>query len=198
MNAAKNEITILLDKVRNGDKEAENLLYELVHPHLRMLARQVLGGETRKTLPQPTELVSQVYVRLAGAKLSLRDRKHFYAIAFRAMRREIIDMIRGEKMPMLPIEFVPDGKLARSSRVEVAILVDQLLDKMGEELGQESVAIVEMKYFFSMTDEETAEALGLELRTMQLRWQSARIWLFEKMEGKPWQAKPAKKKAAAK
>lgn len=198
MNAAANEITRLLERVRQGDKEAENSLYDLVHPHLRVLARQALSGETRNSLPQPTELVSRVYLRLAGVQLSLRDRKHFFAITARAMRREIIDIVRGGQATLLPLDVLPEGKLGRGSRIETAILVDQLLDKMGEELGQEAVAIVEMKYFFSMTDEETAEALDLELRTMQLRWQNARIWLFEKAEGRPWQPKQAKKKAAAK
>ena len=63
--------------------------------------------------------------------------------------------------------------------------VDELLDRMRETLPLEC-SIVEMKFFFGMTDEETAEALGMPLRTMQARWQDARIWLFENAEAQQW------------
>lgn len=196
MQSQSHEVTELLERVRRGDKDAENRLYEIVMPHLRKLAQHLLGGERPGHLLQGTELVNRMYVRLAGSELSLRDRAHFFAIAARAMRRELIDDVRRRpKAAFLPIEGLPEKVLARCDRVEVALTVDELLEQMKDDLPPECCPIVELKFFFAMTDEETAEALNLPLRTMQLRWQDARIWLFERAEAQQW--RPTKRATRA-
>jgi RNA polymerase sigma factor (TIGR02999 family) len=177
MEPLAGEVTVLLERVRAGDKDAENRLYEIVMPQLR------------HTL-QGTELVHEVYLRLAGTKLSLRDRAHFFAVAARAMRRELIDYARSRpKADVLPIEGLPESVIATSDRRDLAMTIDELLDRMKETMPLEC-SIVELKFFFGMTDEETAEVLDLPLRSMQSRWHDARIWLFERAEAQQW--KPAK------
>ncbi len=79
----------------------------------------------------------------------------------------------------MPLASLPEGVAATSSKYELALTIDELLDRMREIMPVEC-SIVEMKFFFGTTDEETAEILGLPLRSMQVRWQDARIWLFEK------------------
>ena len=187
MEAKPHEITALLERVRSGDRDAENRLYEIVMPHLRRLAQHLLGGERPNHTLQGTELVNQVYLRLAGANLSLRDRSHFFAIAARAMRRELIDYARRRPdIIVLPIDGLPEDALATpDGKRELALTVDELLDSMRESMPLEC-SIVELKFFFGMTDEETAEVLGLPLRSMQARWQDARIWLFERAEAQQW------------
>ena len=187
MEAKPHEITALLERVRSGDRDAENRLYEIVMPHLRRLAQHLLGGERPNHTLQGTELVNQVYLRLAGANLSLRDRSHFFAIAARAMRRELIDYARRRPdIIVLPIDGLPEDALATpDGKRELALTVDELLESMRESMPLEC-SIVELKFFFGMTDEETAEVLGLPLRSMQARWQDARIWLFERAEAQQW------------
>ena len=90
------EITELLHKWREGDREAENELFALVLPDLRRLAHYLMKGERKDHTLQPTELVDQIYFRLVSAKdRDWHNRQHFFAIAGRAMRRYLIDHARG-------------------------------------------------------------------------------------------------------
>lgn len=186
MEPQPHEVTMLLDRIRSGDKAAENRLYEIVMPELRKLAQHLLGGERPNHTLQGTELVNRMYMRLAGSELSLRDRAHFFAIAARAMRRELIDYARSRPhVNLIPIDGLPESVLLRKDHREVALTINELLDRMRAVMPLEC-SIVELKFFFGMTDEETAESLSLPLRSMQSRWQDARIWLFERAEAQQW------------
>ncbi|MBS1824411.1 MAG: RNA polymerase subunit sigma-70 [Acidobacteria bacterium] len=191
METGAGEVTVLLEKVRSGDKAAESRLYEIAMPHLRKLAQSLLNRERPDHTLQGTELVNEVYLRMAGAKLSLRDRSHFFAVMARAMRRELIDYARSRpKVDILPLEGLPEGVVSSNDRRELALTIDELLDEMRETMPVEC-SIVELKFFFGMTDEETAEVLSLPLRSMQGKWHDARVWLFERAEAQHW--KPSKK-----
>src|SRR5437763_3568014 len=90
------DITQLLHKWREGSREAENELFTLVLPQLRRLARYLMRGERKGHSLQPTELVDQIYFRMVAAKdRDWQNRRHFFAIASRAMRRHLIDHARG-------------------------------------------------------------------------------------------------------
>ena len=102
------------------------------------------------------------------------------------MRRELIDYARSRPhLDVLPVDGLPEKVLATFDKRDLALSIDELLDGMKESMPMEC-SIVELKFFFGMTDEETAEALGLPLRSMQARWQDARIWLFENAEAQQW------------
>jgi DNA-directed RNA polymerase specialized sigma24 family protein len=82
---------------------------------------------------------------------------------------------------MVPIDAVPEQKLARKTDLELAVAVDGLLDELAKESPQQA-HIVELKVFLGLTDEEAAEALDLNLRTLQREWQRARRWLFDRIK----------------
>ena len=190
MEPQAHDLTVLIELARRGDKNAENQLYELVMPQLRRLEQHLNNGERPDHTLQATELVSRMYVRLAGSNISLRDRGHFFAIAARAMRRELIDYARKRpQVDVIPLEGLHEKVVANSDKRELALTIDELLDRMRETMPVECT-IVELKFFFGMTDEETAEVLGLPLRSTQAKWQDARIWLFEHAEAQQW--KPTK------
>jgi RNA polymerase sigma factor (TIGR02999 family) len=177
------DITGLLQRWREGSSDAENQLFDLVFPHLRRLAHYLMKGERPGHTLQATELVDQIYIRLVDAKdRDWRNRRHFFAIAGRAMRRHLIDHARARP----DAEFVVLDKIenlipADSSRVELAVAVDRLLDQLSA-TQPEWCTLVEVKFFLGLTDEEAAEALGMKLRTMQRMWLDARTWLFAQME----------------
>ncbi len=177
------DITQLLGKWREGDHEAENELFTLVFPHLRRLAHYLMRGERADHTLQPTELVDQLYFRLVTAKdRDWENRQHFYAIASRVMRRYLIDYARarpeGDSVALDGLRsFLP----ADSVKVDLAITVDRLLDKLAE-ARPEWCRLVEVKYFLGLTDEEAADAMGMKLRTMQRMWLEARQWLFTQSE----------------
>jgi RNA polymerase sigma factor (TIGR02999 family) len=177
------DVTILLQQWREGDKNAEERLFDVVMPNLRRLAHYLMARERKGHSLDATELVNQIYFRLVAAKdRDWRSRRHFFAIAARAMRRYLIDHAR--KRP--DAEFIAlegnDHLLpADTSRVNLAITIDRLLDLLGKE-NPEWCMVVEMKFFLGLTDEEAAEAMNLKIRTMQRMWSDARQWLFLRME----------------
>jgi RNA polymerase sigma factor (TIGR02999 family) len=183
MDKPAGEITHLLHEWRAGSREAENQLFTLVLPNLRRLAHYLMQRERPDHSLQATELVDQIYFRMVAAKeRDWQNRKHFFAIAARAMRRYLIDHARGRPAAeFVALEGLEDILPADSGKVELAIAVDGLLDELSETKPEWSM-LVEMKFFLGLTDEEAAEAMGVKVRTMQRTWSDARRWLYTRME----------------
>jgi RNA polymerase sigma factor (TIGR02999 family) len=179
----RGDITLLLHRWREGSPDAENQLFELVLPDLRRLAHFLMKGERKGHTLQATELVDQIYLRLVTAKnQDWRNRRHFFAIAARAMRRYLIDYARGRPdAEFVAFEGVGDILPGSSAKLDIVITVDSLLHQLAE-TNPEWSELVELKYFLGLNDEEVAEVLGLKLRTMQRMWRDARQWLFEHRE----------------
>jgi RNA polymerase sigma factor (TIGR02999 family) len=177
------DITQLLQKWREGDREAENELFQLVFPNLRRLAHYLMRGERKGHTLQPTELVDQLYFRLVAAKdRDWQNRQHFFAIAGRAMRRYLIDHARARPgAEIVALDGIKNFIAADSAKLDLAITVDRLLDQLAE-TKPEWCRLVEVKYFLGLTDEEAADALGFKLRTMQRMWLDARQWLYSHKE----------------
>ena len=182
MEGDPGEITILLKQWRTGDPAAESKLFELLMPDLRKIARNCFRGERSGHTLQPTALVNEAFLRLAKTKnIDWQDRGHFLALAARVMRRYLIDHARSQPSVLfLPMEGLPERILGSHTPLEFAIAIDTLLDELEKE-SQQRRAVVELKFFLGLTDEETAEALNLTLRTVQREWHRARRWLFERL-----------------
>src|SRR5438552_8243627 len=188
MRSQPTEITQLLHRWRGGDLEAENRLFEAVLPELRTLAARYLRRERNGHTLQPTALVNEAFLRLAAAKnIDWQDRGHFYALAARMMRRYLIDHARSRPtVEFMRMEGVPERILGNHTPLELAIAIDCLLDEL-EKKSQQRRAVVELKFFLGLTDEEAAEALNLKLHTLQREWYRARKWLFEQLSAEePW------------
>ena len=185
MAEERGDITLLLERWRTGDREAENALFERVIPDLRRLAHYLMKGERPGHSLQPTELVDQVYFGLVKAKdRDWQNRCHFFAIAARAMRRYLIDHARGRPhVEVVALEGIREFLPGDSAKLDLAIAVDQLLDQLAA-TRPEWCELVELKYFLGLTDEEAAETLGMKLRTMQRMWSDARQWLFEQTKSR--------------
>ncbi|MGA3007682.1 MAG: ECF-type sigma factor [Opitutaceae bacterium] len=183
MDNPEGEITLLLRQWREGSPDAENKLFALVLPNLRRLAHYLMQRERRDHSMQATELVDQIYFRMVAARdRDWRSRQHFFAIAARAMRRYLIDHARGRPAAeFVALEGLEKYLSAGSKRMDLAITVDRLLDELAK-THPEWCALVEMKFFLGLTDDEAAEALGVKLRTMQRMWSDARRWLFTRIE----------------
>jgi RNA polymerase sigma factor (TIGR02999 family) len=177
------DVTQLLRRWREGSREAENELFALVLPDLRRLAHYLMQRERPEHSMQATELVDTIYLRLIAAKdRDWQSRKHFFAIAARAMRRYLVDHARGRpRADFVPLAGIEEMLAAATSKAEVALTVDRLLDKLAE-TQPDWATLVELKYFLGLTDEEAADAMGLKLRSMQRMWRDARQWLFVRME----------------
>lgn len=175
------EVTHLLRMWRDGDRSGEARLFELVLPDLRRLAAYHMRRERPGHTLAPTALLNETYIRLVAARdRDWQDRRHFFAIAARAMRRFLIDYARARpKATLVPIDAANAPLFADESQIETALTVDRLLDVL-ERDHPEQCAVVELKFFLGLTDQEAADVLGAPLRTVQRRWQAARAWLFER------------------
>lgn len=183
MGSGPGEITLLLHRWREGDPQAEPALFEALMPDLRKIAGCCFRGESPGHTLQPTALVNEAFLRLARAKnIDWRDRGHFFAIAARIMRRFLIDHARGRpSVQFLAMDGFPERVLGQRTPLEMAITIDTLLDEL-DKVSRRQRAVVELKFFLGLTDEEAAEALNLTLHTLQREWYRARRWLFERMD----------------
>jgi len=181
MQAEGGEVTELLHRWGSGDRSVEEQLFALVLPDLRRLAGHMMAGERHAHSMQATALMNEAYVRLVkGREREWESRRHFYAVAARAMRCLLIDHARARPGGKVPIEGLENLLAGRDSQLELGAAVGELLTAM-EAAHPEWVSIIEMRFFAGFTAEETAEALGLPLRTMERRFGDARRWLFQKL-----------------
>ncbi len=132
MEPQAGDVTQLLRKWCAGDRAAESQLFKLVMPDLRRLARYYASRERPDEILQPTALVNEAYLRLVRAKeQDWQNRRHFFAIAARAMRRYLIDYARARpKAEFVPFEDLSEILPAAGTRVELALTVDALLEEL--------------------------------------------------------------------
>jgi len=151
-------------------------------PDLRKIAGCCFRAERPGHTLQPTALVNEAFVRLARAKnIDWRDRGHFFALAARIMRRFLIDHARARpSVQFLPMDGFPERVLGQRTPLDLAITIDTLLNEL-DMVSPRQRAVVELKFFLGMTDEEAADAMNLTLHTLQREWYRARRWLFQRM-----------------
>jgi RNA polymerase sigma factor (TIGR02999 family) len=186
------EITQLLRALEDGDKEAFDRVVSLVYPELKGLARRHLRRGPRGHTLDTAGLVHEAYLKLAGAEgLRLQDRGHLMAVAACAMRQVLVDrarsrfrLKRGSGQPAEPLDDAPSPD---ESSPEFLLDLDRVLHRLGEHDPQ-LVRIFECRYFGGLSEGETAEALGLSLRTTQRAWMRARAWLREGLGAEPFRA----------
>jgi RNA polymerase sigma factor (TIGR02999 family) len=162
---------------RDGVGEA---LISAVYEHLHRIAvRQFMGENPGHTL-QPTALVHEAFLQLEGAGLDFTDRRHFYAVAARIMRRILVDHARARRREKRGGDRVRVTLSERSAPAadNAADVVD--LDEALTELESHSDRVaraLELAYFGGMTREESAEQLDVSLRTLDRDLRMGRAWL---------------------
>jgi RNA polymerase sigma factor (TIGR02999 family) len=172
-------ITELLVAHQEGAPEAFDDLVRLVYDDLRRLARAQRRRGPGEML-ETTELVHEAYVRLVDrTRTRWRDRGHFWAVSALAMRQILVDharhrhrLKRGGGLPHAAVD-AQDAAAHESARL---IDLDLALERLAD-VSPRLVRVVECRYFAGLNEEETAEALGVSLRTAQRDWLKARAWL---------------------
>ena len=181
-------ISTLLRAHRGGDRGALDRLMPLVYDDLHRLARRQLAGEGgRGRTLDTTGLVHEAYLRLAeSSRAAWEGRGHFFAVSARAMRQIVVDYARergaAKRGGGVRSATLDDESAAVESRAEEILAVDQALAALGA-LDPHLPQLVECRFFAGLTEEETAEALALPLRTVQRDWARARAWLKRALGG---------------
>jgi RNA polymerase sigma factor (TIGR02999 family) len=179
------DITQILQAVEQGENSAERLL-PLVYEELRKLAAARMANESAGHTLQPTALVHEAWLRLAGkdADVQFANRAHFFAAAAEAMRRILIERARRKSAEKRG----RDWQRIDLDKVDVAVDADDdtllLVNEALEKLAQEDASAAEMaklRFFGGLTLEEAAQVLGVTKRTADRYWAFARVWLFDEM-----------------
>jgi RNA polymerase sigma factor (TIGR02999 family) len=165
-------MTHVLEAWRRGEAGALERLLPHVYQELKGIARRQLARSkgARSTL-DTTALVHEAYLKLANqARLSLRDRAHFLGVAGRAMRQLLVDRARrrlAEKRGgSQPTVALGGRELPVESQSEAILALEEALERLAA-THERSVRVVECRFFVGLTEEETAEALDVSVRTVQ-------------------------------
>ena len=180
------DATLLLTAVEQGDSKAAGKLLELVYDELRRLATSKMARETPGQTLQPTELVHEAWLRLVGAKNpKFENRAHFFSAAAEAMRRILIDRARrkltqrhGGGLKRVDLE---GQDLGAPGADEQLLAVHEVLDDLAKDHPIQA-EVVKLRYFAGMTNEETAQVLGISLTTTKAYWRFARTWILHAIE----------------
>lgn len=189
-------VTELLLACRGGNRDAFDRVFPVIYDELHRVARAQLRREREGHTLNATALVHEAYLRLVDVtRIEWRDRVHFISMAARAMRRILIDSARrhqaerrGGGVAVLPLDEVialdhDAGVLIQLDRqADTLVAVDRALQQLGE-LNERLVRVVEYRFFGGLTEEETAQALGVGERTVRRDWVKARGWLKLALEG---------------
>lgn len=169
------------DPTRDPDE-----LFQLVYHELRRLAAAYMRRERPGQTLQTTALVHEAYMRLAQSRQVWTDRNHFVAIAARSMRQILVERARarGAQKRWAGMNRVTLSETLIGAAHEDAMLpaLDEALSRL-EEIDEEQARIVELRYFVGLSNEETAETLGLSAATVKRRWALARAWLYRELGG---------------
>jgi RNA polymerase sigma factor (TIGR02999 family) len=177
-------VTRLLLDWRAGDPKALERLTPIVYDDLMRLARARLKAESRQCTLQPTALVHEAYLRLAGEnELAVDNRAHFYAVAANIMRRVLIDYARKRKAQKrgagLRVTLQTGVEAADEDEAD-SVMLDDMLNKLAEVDARKARAI-ELKYFGGLTTEEIGVALGISVATVGRELRIGQAWLRREM-----------------
>jgi len=174
------DITALLKELRGGNRSVEEQLLDAVYAHLKRLAARQLRAERPGHTLDPTALVHETYLRLVDEEIPWNDRAHFYAVAAQAMRRILVDYARsriaerrGGRRERINLD---DVILFTPERPDEFLILNEALERL-DGLDRRQAAIVEMRFFGGLTEEEIAGVLHVSIRTVRREWRMAKAWL---------------------
>ena len=180
MDETAGSLTALLRRWRQGDPTAFDEVAPLIYDELRRIAASHLRDERAGHTWSPTDLISEVYLKLAGgAALEFTDRAHFFAIASRNMRQILVDHARkqwsqkrGGRAPAVDL----DETMAATERPWDLIALDDALEALAK-LDPRKARIVELHYFGGLTQEEIAAVCDVHVNTVARDLRFSEAWL---------------------
>ncbi|RMH15452.1 MAG: sigma-70 family RNA polymerase sigma factor [Acidobacteria bacterium] len=181
-DAGPGEITRLLH-AWGASPEAREELWAIVYRELKGLARGVLRRQRGGFRQQPTSLVHKAYLRLMGADVEWTDRRHFFAVAARAMRFVLADEARRQlsqkrgagEVASLDVG-LPEPADPLAHRPEEVLAVHGALERL-RTIHPRHERLVELRYFAGLSVKETAEILEVTPRTVVRDWRAVKVWL---------------------
>ncbi len=169
-----------------GDATAADRLTPLLYTELRALAGSFLRKERADHTLQPTALVHEAWLRLAGQPSSAwTDTAHFKAVAAGVMRRVLVDHARrrasdkrGGDWRRVSLSGAAEGMAPDIADV---LALDQALHRLAG-LHARQARVAELRFLAGLSVEETAHVLGVDPRTVKSDWATARLFLAQELD----------------
>src|SRR5882724_8130566 len=181
------DVTQILQAVGRGQARATEDLLPLVYDQLRRLAAARMAQEAAGQTLQATALVHEAWLRLVGdGERTWQNRAHFFGAAAEAMRRILIESARRKSRlkrggGLVQVD-IADVELAAATTDDKILLINDALEQF-EKTDPERARVVVMKFFGGLTNQETAENLGVTERTVERHWAYAKTCLYRMIHG---------------
>jgi RNA polymerase sigma factor (TIGR02999 family) len=184
--SSSGEVTELLRRWGEGERESMDPLFNLVYPRLRQIATALFRRESAASLLQPTGVVNELFLKLISQRtLQFDNREHFFSLAASLMRRILVDharAARSEKREGGARVALDDDLVWISTTPSVDMLdIHQALVEL-EQLDPRKVRLVELRFFLGTTSEEAAEILQTSKSTVDRELRFARGWLYDRLQ----------------
>jgi RNA polymerase sigma factor (TIGR02999 family) len=182
------EVTVLLSRWSNGDREALEELTPVVYGELRQVARAYMAREAPGHTLQATALVNEAYIRLCGwEEPSVKDRSHFFAVSARLMRNILVDRARTRRHAkrggdQLRVTLSDDLAMAPKGSEPDYIGLDEALKRL-EGVDPRKTQVVELSFFGGLTASEIGEVLNVSPSTVMRDLIFAKSWLRRELSG---------------
>ena len=183
------DVTHILERVQQGDRQAAAELLPLVYDELRKIAAHRMSHEAAGHTLQPTALVHEAWLRLGGSDApSFENRAHFFGTAAEAMRRILVEsarrksrLKRGGDAEVLELD---ESILELQAPSEEVQAVHEALDQLAAEEPM-AAEVVKLRYFVGLPIPEVAAVLNIAPRTADRLWALARVRLKQAIRGEP-------------
>lgn len=174
-------ISALVASTESGDRSAADALFSALYGELHLLAERQLARRGSDLTLGVTTLLHEAYLDMSGREGTVfPDRARFMGYAARVMRSLILDYARSRRARKRGGEF----HITRIDDVAAAAEEDgSHLEELGAALDRlaaldpELAEVVDLKFFCGFTLAEIGAMRGLSERTLQRRWEKARVYL---------------------
>jgi len=179
------QVTVLLERWRNGDKTVEEPLLEIVYKQWRGQVHHYKKLAMERVTLQTTEVIHELYLRMqeGGNFPEWQNRNHFSAISARLIRRILVDQARSRgaaKRGGFAADLGLDFEIRDEGLGQDVEKLDDALQEL-QDVNPQLVQIVELRFFAGFSREEIAKTLDISVPTVGRRYKFARQWLFQKM-----------------
>ena len=176
------DVTQILSRIDLGDPTAASQLLPLVYDELRKLAAARLRQEKPGQTLQATALVHEAFLRLLGpdgANKSWNSRGHFFAAAAESIRRILVENARHKRSERAGGDWhrveLCDVEFALPQPSVDVLALSEALERL-EARDPRKAALVKLRYFAGLTNQEAADALGISSATADNDWAYAKSW----------------------
>jgi len=171
----------VLAELRSGRRDTLDRLMPAVYEQLRVIARHQLAIREPGATLSTTGLVHEAYLKLVDqSRVAWSDRAHFFALASVAMRHVLVDRAKArltqKREGALQRVTLDNEQIAIDDQPEAMLDLNDALDRLAA-VEPRFARVVECRFFGGLTEDETAEALGVTTRTVQRDWAKARMLL---------------------